>query len=259
MYLSAFILDVDTSTTPEDNRVIVRLNDSCAENPTMFISTLSYGSCRNSVTFQESQTISSSGTAVFVLNLSSVTGDSVCIRIEVAHQSQPNRPLSTLERQLTFSSCSVAPINSVASCSVTVEFSLAESSGQVPHGTIATFKPLSACTDRLVGAEHATCFNGVWSDLFQRTSSCKSCNIVAPLSTSEAVAITFVLSTISALIVGVISSSLVTYCIMKRRASEHLAAPDQPKGPLYEEVSQPKTSEQAFEMGENVAYGPVRH
>jgi hypothetical protein len=76
---------------------------------------------------------------------------------------------------------------------------------------------------------------------------------------SEAVAITFVLSTISALIFGVISSSLVTYCIMKRRASEHLAAPDQPKGPLYEEVSQPKTSEQVFEMGENVAYGPVRH
>ena len=73
-------------------------------------------------------------------------------------------------------------------------------------------------------------------------------------------AITFVLATISSLIVGVISSSLVTYCIMKRRASEHPAAPDQPKGPLYEEVSQPKTSasEQVFEMGDNVAYGPAR-
>ena len=71
-------------------------------------------------------------------------------------------------------------------------------------------------------------------------------------------AITFVLSTISTLIVGVISSSLVTYCIMKRRASENLTA-DQPKVALYEEVSQPKTSEQMFDMGDNVAYGPVRH
>ena len=145
---------------------------------------------------------------------------------------------------------------------MSVELSLAESSGQVPHGTIATFKPLSVCTDRLVGAEHATCFNGVWSDLSQRTNSCKSGNIhsdVALLSMSEAVVITFFLTMISTLIIGVISSSLMTSCIMKRRASEHLAAPDQPKGPLYEEVSQPKTSEQVFEMGDNVAYGPVRH
>ena len=74
-------------------------------------------------------------------------------------------------------------------------------------------------------------------------------------------AITFVLTMISSLIVGVISSSFVTYCIMKRQASEHPAAPDQPKGPLYEEVSQPKTSasEQVFEMGDNVAYGPTRY
>jgi hypothetical protein len=177
MYFPAFIFDVDTSTTAEDDRVTIRLNDSCVENPTTFnlVSTLSYGSCPNSVTFQESQTFSSSGTAVFVLNLSSVTGDSVCIRIGVAHQSQPNRPLNTLDRQLTFSSCPITPVNSVASSSVTVEFSLAEGSGQVPHGTIATFKPLSVCTDRLMGAEHATCFNGVWSDLSQRTTSCKSC------------------------------------------------------------------------------------
>ena len=127
------------------------------------------------VTFQEIQAFSSSGTAVFVLDLSSVTGE-LCIRVAVAHQSQLNRPLNTLERQLTFRSCPVAPINSVASSSVSVEFSLVETSGQVPHGTIATFKPLSVCTDRLVGAEHATCFNGVWSDLSQRTSSCKSDN-----------------------------------------------------------------------------------
>ena len=69
-------------------------------------------------------------------------------------------------------------------------------------------------------------------------------------------AITFVLTMISTLIVGVISSSLVTYCIMKRRASEHLTT-DQPRE--YEEVSHPKTTEQMFEMGDNVAYGPVRH
>ena len=84
-------------------------------------------------------------------------------------------------------------------------------------------------------------------------------NVASGLSVSEAVAITFVLTMISTLIVGVISSSLVTYCIMKRRGSEDLAAPNQPKGPLYEEVSQPKTSEQVFEMGDNIAYGPVRH
>ena len=177
MCLPAFIFNMDTSTTLEDDRVTVRLNDSCVENPTTFISTLLYGSCPDYVTFQESQAFSSSGTAVFVLDLSSVTGE-LCIRVAVAHQSRPNRPLNTLERQLTFRSCPVAPINSVASCSVSVEFSLAESSGQVPHGTTATFMPLSVCTDRLVGAEHATCFNGVWSDLSQRTSSCKSINIM---------------------------------------------------------------------------------
>ena len=174
MCFPAFIFDVDASTTLEDDRVTVRLNDSCVENPATFISTLSYGSCPDDLTIQESQAFSSGGTAVFVLNLSSVTGD-VCIRVVVAHQSQPNRPLNTIERQLNLSSCSTDSINSVASSSVSVEFSLAhESSGQVPHGTIATFKPLSVCTDRLVGAEHATCFNGVWSDLSQRTSSCKS-------------------------------------------------------------------------------------
>jgi hypothetical protein len=176
VHLSASVFLVDTNTTAEDDRVTVRLNNSCVEDPTTFISTLLYGSCPNSVTFQESQAFSSSSTAVFVLNLSSVTGDSVCIRVEVTHQSQPNRPLNTLEQQLTFSSCSVALVNSVASCSVTVEFSLAESSGQVPHGTIATFKPLSACTDRLVGAENSKCSNGDWTNLSQRTTTASSCN-----------------------------------------------------------------------------------
>ena len=172
MHLSAFIFDVDTSTTSQDDRVTVRLNGSCVENPTTFMSTLSYGSCPNHVTFQESQTFSSSGTAVFELDLSSVTGD-LCIRAIVAHQSQPNLPLNTFEQKLVFSPCLIAPINSVAGSSVTVEFSSAESSGLVPHGTTAIFKPLM-CADRLVGAEHSKCFNGQWSDLSQRTSSCKS-------------------------------------------------------------------------------------
>ena len=82
---------------------------------------------------------------------------------------------------------------------------------------------------------------------------------IASLSTSEAVTITFVLTMISTLIVGTVSSSLITYCIMKRRASKTDRATDQSKGALYEEVSQPKTSDQTFEMGENIAYGPVRH
>ena len=173
MHLSALIFDVDTSTTSQDDRVTVRLNDSCVENPTTFMSTLSYGSCPNYVTFHESQTFSSSGTAVFELDLSSVTGD-LCIRARVAHQSQPNSPLNTFEQKLAFSPCLIAPINSVAGSSVTVELSSAESSGLVPHGTTATFKPVNMCGDRLVGVEHATCFNGVWSDLSQRTTSCKS-------------------------------------------------------------------------------------
>ena len=177
LHLPAFIFHVDTSTTAEDDRVTVRLNDSCVENPTSFISTLLYyGSCRcPDYVIQHSQAFSSNGTAVFVL--SSVSGDVVYIRVVVAHQSQPNRPLNTLEQQLTFNSCAIAPITSVASSSVSVEFSLAESSGQVPHGTIATFMPLSVCTDRLVGAEHSRCSNGVWTNLIQRTttSSCKSC------------------------------------------------------------------------------------
>ena len=122
MHPIAVIHRVDTSTTSQDERVTVRLNEGCVENPTTFTSTLSYGSCPNSVTFQETQTFSSSSTAVFMVNLSAVTGDLLCIRVVVSHQSQPNRPLNTLERQFTLSSCPVAPINSVTSSSVAVEF-----------------------------------------------------------------------------------------------------------------------------------------
>lgn len=134
--------------------------------------TLSYGSCPNSLQYVISKAFNSSGVASFELDVQTVIGN-VCLQIEATHQSQPNSPLSTFEQKLTLSSCPIAPINSVASSSVTVEFSLPESTGVVPHGTTATFKPLS-CADQLVGTEHATCFDGVWSDLSHRTSSCKS-------------------------------------------------------------------------------------
>ena len=73
---------------------------------------------------------------------------------------------------------------------------------------------------------------------------------IASLSTSEAVVITFALTMISTLIFGTVSSSLITYYVMKKQASKS-------KDTLYEEVSQPKTPDQTFEMGENIAYGPV--
>ena len=87
----------------------VRLSDSCIENPTTFMSTLSYGSCPDRTTFQESKPFSNSNTALFELDVNSVTGV-LCIRVEVTHQSQPNRPLNTLEQQLTFDSCQSAQI-----------------------------------------------------------------------------------------------------------------------------------------------------
>ena len=163
---------MDTSTTLEDNEVTIKLNKACVENPTSFMTTLSYGSCPNSLQYVTSKAFNSSGVASFELDVQNVIGN-VCLQIEATHQGQPYSPLSTFEQKLTLSSCFIAPINSVASSSVTVEFSLPESAGVVPHGTIATFKPL-LCADQLVGAEHATCFNGIWSDLSHRTSSCKS-------------------------------------------------------------------------------------
>ena len=71
--------------------------------------------------------------------------------------------------------------------------------------------------------------------------------------------IVVVILVVAATVGGGIIGCLVTYRVMKRRASERLTADDQSKGTLYEEVSQPKMSEQMFEMGDNVAYGPVRH
>ena len=138
------------------------------------MTTLFYGSCPNSLEYTTSQVFNSSGVASIELQLDveNVIGN-VCLQVQMIHRGQPNSSLSTFEQKLTLSSCSIAPINSVASSSVTVEFSLPESAEVVPHGTIAIFKP-HLCTDQLVGAEHATCFNGVWSDLSRRTDSCKS-------------------------------------------------------------------------------------
>ena len=163
---------MDTSTILQDNQITVKLNERCVEDPTSFMITLSYGSCPNSLQYVTSKAFNNSGVASLELDVQNVIGN-VCLQVEATHQSQPNSPLSTYEQKLTLNSCSVAPINSVASSSVTVKFSLPESSGVVPHSTIATFKPL-LCADQLVGAEHATCFNGMWSDLSHRTSSCKS-------------------------------------------------------------------------------------
>ena len=164
---------MDTSTTLQDDEVTVKLNDRCIEDPTSFTTTLSHGSCPNHLQYMTSKVFNSSSVASFELDFGNVIGN-MCIQVETTHQSQPNTPLSTFEQKLTLNSCSVTLINSLASSSVTVEFSLAESSGVVPHGTVATFKPLSVCTDRLVGAKHASCMNGLWSDLSRRTSSCKS-------------------------------------------------------------------------------------
>ena len=162
---------MDTSTAVEGDEVTVKLNDRCIEDPASFMTILSQGSCPNSL---PSQAFNSSGVASLKLHTENVIGNmTLCIQVDTAHQSRPNSPLGTFEQKLTFKSCFTATINSVASSSVTVEFSLAENSGVVPHGTTATFKPL-LCADQLMGAKHATCLNGMWSDLSHRTSSCKS-------------------------------------------------------------------------------------
>ena len=64
---------MDMNGTLQDDRATVMLNAGCIEDPTTFISVLSYGSCPDDATFQERQTISSSSKAVFVLNLNCVT------------------------------------------------------------------------------------------------------------------------------------------------------------------------------------------
>ena len=158
---------MDTSTTSQDDRVTVRLSDSCIENPTTFMSTLSYGSCPDRTTFQESKPFSNSNTALFELDVNSVTGV-LCIRVQVTHQSQPNRPLNTLERQLAFDPCQSAQINSVAGSRVSIQFSSDETSdGMVPHGTVATFGSSSSAYT-LDGPSQSTCRSGVWTNLVER-------------------------------------------------------------------------------------------
>ena len=166
MHLSAFIFDVDNSTTSLDDSVTVRLNNSCIESPTSFISTLSYGSCRTDATLQESQSFSSSGTAVFVL--SNVAGE-LCIRVIVAHQSQPDRPLNTLVRKLIFNSCQTVSITSLTGSRISTQFSPPENSitGTVAHGTVAMFGSTSRAYT-LDGPSQSVCRNGVWSNLVER-------------------------------------------------------------------------------------------
>ena len=165
--IPASVFRVNTSNTSLDDRVTVTLNSDCIEDPMTFSSNLSYGSCPNSLTLQERQTFSSSSTAVFVLNLSNVTGE-LCIRVVVSHQSQPNRPLNTIERQLSFRSCQSAEINSVAGSRVSIQFSSVETSdGMVPHGTVATFMS-SSIAYILVGPSQSMCRNGVWTNLVER-------------------------------------------------------------------------------------------
>ena len=57
LYMLAFVFLVDMSTTLQDDRVTVSLNSGCIENPTTFISALTYGFCPDYVTFQERHTI----------------------------------------------------------------------------------------------------------------------------------------------------------------------------------------------------------
>ena len=164
------ICTVDTTTTSQDDRITVRLNNRCVEDRSMFRSTLTYGSCSNGQNSPVTTNFSGSGIASFMLNVSNFFGD-VCIRAETTYQNQ-QEPLCTDMKQLKFIFCSVAEIHSVADSSVTLNFSATAILGEVPHGTVATFKVLG-CVDILVGTKHSTCHNGKWSDLSFRTSYCK--------------------------------------------------------------------------------------
>ena len=73
--------------------------------------------------------------------------------------------------------------------------------------------------------------------------------------------ITFVLTAVSTLTVGIIIGFLISYCVVKRRTTvkQQVTKPiGGPQGQLYEEVPHSKSSKQNFEMGQNTAYEPVR-
>ena len=80
---------------------------------------------------------------------------------------------------------------------------------------------------------------------------------------SEAVAITFVLTSIASVIIGTTMGCIITYCIMKRKITtrhQQNQSVQAMKGPLYETVSEePKLTKREMEMGANVAYGPVKY
>ena len=161
------ICTVDTSTTSQDDRIAVRLNDRCFEDPSTFQSTLSYGSCPNSQALRQTQTFDSNGATLFKLDVINVVV-SLCIQVMVTHQDQ-SVPLCTYSAQLSFNPCRVAEIHSVSDSGVTVDIS---SSGEVPHGTVATFG-VSSIAFRLIGSSQSICRNGQWDDLSERRSARK--------------------------------------------------------------------------------------
>ena len=83
----ALIYTVDTSTTLQDDKVTIKLNKGCKEDPTSFMTTLSYGSCPNSLQYATSQVFNSSGVASFELQLDieNVIGN-MCLQVEMIHQ-----------------------------------------------------------------------------------------------------------------------------------------------------------------------------
>ena len=82
----------------------------------------------------------------------------------------------------------------------------------------------------------------------------------------ETFVLTFVPTAVFMLVAGVVIGSTVTLCVIKKGTSQYseqdlqmersaiAAASD---GQFYEEVIQVKQTTEKFEMGENVAYGPV--
>ena len=78
----------------------------------------------------------------------------------------------------------------------------------------------------------------------------------------QAVGITFAVTAIVMLVVGVVIGSLATYCVMKKKIikrSQQQVQDGANSGRLYEEVSLPNSTTEKFEMRENVSYGPCSY
>ena len=80
------------------------------------------------------------------------------------------------------------------------------------------------------------------------------------VGTEQAVGITFAVTAVVMLVVGVVIGSLATYCVMKRKTTVQQSQQQVQDGgngrQLYEDVSLLKTTTEKFEIRENVAYGP---